>query len=131
MVTGSFDDWTPSKKERTEEVNPIVPSMQYALSSNPSRNDKGVTKYFKSLGYDISWDFNRRDREEWYEILLDDKLVAQIDTGVPLADIYMDFCEFAKGKRMGVSKSDYKVCGNGPAFEAMLKKVAANPPKND
>lgn len=85
----------------------------------PSKKSE-FEEYFISLGYKVSYDWNRAG-EKWWE-LYDNGLVAQIDMGVPLKDILMDLCQIHLGKP-GVSKSDYKVCGNGPKFDEMLKRV--------
>ena len=81
-----------------------------------------VKDYFEKLGYQITWDFKTTTRETWWEIIKGEKLVAQIDMGVPLCDIIEDFCQFYLGKS-GTSKSNYKVNGYGPVFDEMLEKV--------
>ncbi len=80
-----------------------------------------VKNYFEKLGYWVTWDFNARSREQWWELYADE-LVAQIDMGVPLIDILEDLCQFHLGKD-GTSKSDYKINGHGPKFDELLRKV--------
>lgn len=58
---------------------------------NPLDNnqDCDVAKYFKNLGYDYSWDF---DKElHWHELYKDGKLIMQVEM-VPLKDIIRDMC---------------------------------------
>ena len=98
----------------SKSITPYVPS--------PPPKDEGVQEYFEYLGYEVTWDSSRRSGECWYELMEDGHLVAQVDQGVPLDDIIMDLCQFHLGKH-GVSKSDFKVCGNGPRFDAFLKRV--------
>lgn len=81
-----------------------------------------VKDYFVKLGYNVTWDFSTRSGEQWREIMKDRKLIAQIDMDVPLTDIIMDLEQFYLGKP-GISKSDYKVNGQGEEFDEMLKKV--------
>lgn len=100
----------------------ITPDSPYYTKSSPPSKDEGVQEYFEWLGYRVSWDFNQRRGEQWYELYEDNHLVAQIDRGVPLEDIIMDMCQWHQGKS-GISKSDFKVCGNGPRFDEMLKRV--------
>ena len=95
------------------------------LPPTPAK-DEGVQEYFEYLGYTVGWDSSRRTGECWYEIMEDGYLVAQIDRDIPLDDIIMDLCQFHLGKS-GVSKSDFKVCGNGPRFDAFLKRVYEHP----
>jgi hypothetical protein len=100
----------------------IPPMMAEALKEK----DGEVKQYFEKLGYRVSWDMNTRAHEKWWEIFdkKTDELIIQIDMGVPLADIIEDICCFAKGKKEGTSKSDYKFSGEpGPRMNAFYKKV--------
>jgi hypothetical protein len=56
---------------------------------NPLDNNKDCefAKYFKNLGYDYSWDFDRQYR--WHELYKDRKLVLQVEM-VPLEKIIRD-----------------------------------------
>ncbi len=90
------------------------------------REDTKVTTYFETLGYEVTWDYNRRAGEEWHEICDKDGTVAQIDTGVPLADIVEDLTRMAAGKK-GTSKSDYQInAEEGPRFKKLCRAVAKN-----
>jgi len=46
-----------------------------------------VTKFFEELGYSTSWDFDKKSREQWYEIYKNDRLVLQISKTVPSIDV--------------------------------------------
>jgi hypothetical protein len=84
-----------------------------------------ITEYFEKMGYKVTWDFNSRSGEKWWEIY-DDELVTQIDVGIPLNYVLEDLCEFHLGKDKGIDrpdKPDYKICGSGPDFDMMLKRV--------
>lgn len=84
-----------------------------------------VKDYFEKLGYKVSWDFNTRSGERWWEIY-DDELVAQIDMGVSLPYILEDLCQFHLGHDKGIDrpdKPDYKVNGGGSKFDEMLRKI--------
>jgi hypothetical protein len=101
---------------------------------NPLQEVKdNVTEYFSGLGYQVTWDFSRRTGEEWYEIMEDDELVAQIDKGVPLADIIEDLLCLHRGLKKGTSKSDYKIStgdeDDQSAFKRLLEKVYASTQK--
>lgn len=55
-----------------------------------------VATYFRSLGFDVTWDFQRRTGLHWYEICEDGKLLVQIDYGAPLADLKEDLPKLAR-----------------------------------
>ena len=81
------------------------------------------TALFESLGYKVSWDFNKGSGTSWYEIMDDRGLVCQIDMGVPLADIVEDLVSLSNGGEM-ISKSDYTISGPaGKRFDKMCEKV--------
>lgn len=54
-----------------------------------------VSEYFESLGYEVSWDFNTRSGERWWEIIdKDGGMIVQIDMGVPLKYVIEDISCF-------------------------------------
>ena len=87
-----------------------------------SDTDKEVVEYFKSLGYEVGWDFSARNGVVWHELYKNGKLVVQIDKGAPLKDIKEDFCCFHLGKP-GTSASDFTVSGSGPLVDELFKIV--------
>jgi hypothetical protein len=85
--------------------------------------DDEVTRFFRSLGYWVTWDFSRESREKWYEIYDGDELVYQADVGVPLADLLEDLECFARGKEQGTSASNYTVSVSAENARAICKRV--------
>jgi hypothetical protein len=90
-----------------------------------SINDE-VSTFFRSLGYEVDWDFKRSTGERWYEIIgSDGYMIAQIDMGVPLTAIIEDLTCWHHGKK-GTSNVDFKVnAPDGEEFDELLAKVAA------
>jgi len=86
--------------------------------------------YFKGLGYNISWDCSRKTGESWWEILdpQTDRLILQIDNGVPLNVIIGDLVEYHTGIKSTVPYGKkYKM--SGPETEAtanLYRKVYEN-----
>ena len=96
------------------------------ISLNPRKTDDEIKTFFTNLGYEVSWDHDRNHFEEWWEILKNNKLVCQIDTGIPLSAIIEDFCCFHCGKSKGTSNYDYKISiGNSDNVETkeLFRKV--------
>lgn len=98
------------------------------MSPFDSVNDE-ITRFFESLGYGTSWDFERKSGARWYEVLKDDVLVAQIDMHAPLADLIEDMSAWHEGKpspdRPG--SADYGVyMPEGEDADELLAKVAAS-----
>jgi hypothetical protein len=87
--------------------------------------DDEFSRFFESLGYQISWDFDRRSR--WYEILDPDtgKLLCQVDIGTPVSDFLEDLEQFVCGKD-GTSSHDY-VCNfvSDDAMNAIYQRVTS------
>ena len=44
--------------------------------------DDEFSRFFRGLGYDVTWDFSRNERDCWYEILDGDRMICQVDFGV-------------------------------------------------
>lgn len=84
-----------------------------------------VTKFFKSLGYTVTWDFSNSTGKEWYEILLNNELICQIDMGVPKDVIIEDFRCWHEGKDSTSSYNYAVMTGppNSPLFLELLEKV--------
>lgn len=113
------------------ECIPPIRSLSSILGISPvsmieaiQEKEGEVKDYFEKLGYDVSWDFNRRDNEKWWEILDEDGLcIVQIDMEIPLSDILEDICQFHLGKE-GTSKSNYKISGpDSDEMKELFKKV--------
>lgn len=87
-----------------------------------NKNDS-LPEFFANLGYEVDFDFSRNNQESWYEILLNGKLVCQIDANAPLSAVIEDLSCWHLGKD-ATSDSNYKV--NAPDsknFDKLLKKV--------
>ena len=102
----------------------LPPTMAEALKEK----DGEVKQYFEKLGYRVSWDFNTRSGERWWEIYDKEEggLIVQIDMGVPLKYVIEDICSFHKGTPCidRPDKPDWKFSGpDGPELTALLKKV--------
>jgi hypothetical protein len=97
----------------------LIKLYEYYNDRSTQEKDGEVRDYFEKLGYDVSWDFNKRSGERWWEISnKNGKLIVQIDMDVPLSDIVEDICQFHQGK-LGTSKSDYEL--SGPESDEMDK----------
>lgn len=72
--------------------------------------------YFKNLGYEYSWDFSKRDRKRWHELLKNGELILQIEM-VPLKEIIKDFCTLEE------TKTDWFVNGPEDKYQEVLEKV--------
>lgn len=84
-----------------------------------------VSKFFKKLGYEVTWDFN--DSGRWWEILTKNNIeFLQIDMGIPLSAIIQDFRCFREGKSEGNSDYNYRVCihpNHKKEFKELLERV--------
>jgi hypothetical protein len=55
--------------------------------------------FFRSLGYEVDWDFSKRTGKKWYEILDGDRMVFQIDEWATVEEFLRDLPAFAAGER--------------------------------
>ena len=97
--------------------------MPHPLSSV---NDD-VTAFFESLGYTVTWDFSRRLNISWYEILEGDKMIAQIDMGIPLEALREDMTAWHEGRKETSGAPGEVVIGtdpNSPNFKDLFRRVA-------
>lgn len=85
--------------------------------------DDEVSRYFRSLGFEITWDFRHENRTRWYEIFVDGELVAQIDFGVPLARLIEDMILWSEDLSV-MDPSDYDICVSEER-EPQFKKILA------
>lgn len=86
---------------------------------------KEITNFFEGLGYKVGWNCNYRIGKTWHEISNDKGLVCQIDMGVPLSNIIIDFQCFHLGVAP-TSNIDYDICVNdkdSPNFKKLLETV--------
>jgi len=88
--------------------------------------DDEFARYFRSLGYVVTWDFNRTER--WYEILDGKRMLCQVDIGVPIAHFLEDMALFAQGIRKGTSASIYTANGEPEDFKAIYERTLRTPP---
>lgn len=88
--------------------------------------DDDIAKYFRKLGYVVTWDYGRGER--WYEILKGCELVCQFDFGVPLVDLYTDLPYMLRGQG-GPSKSSYVLnCQDKSLLTELYRKMKSTPP---
>lgn len=91
--------------------------------------DDPLSRYFRSLGYDVTWDFRAATKEYWYEIYHCDASIAQIDMGIPLRTVHRDLCCWARGEDSPEDGPTYKInAPDGPWWSELLQRVAANEP---
>lgn len=64
------------------------------------------TDFFEPRGFQVTWDFDSRTRESWYEILKDGEIVMQVQSGAPLCDLLEDLRALKAGKET-CSKTNY------------------------
>jgi hypothetical protein len=89
--------------------------------------DDEVSRYFRSLGYTVTWDFNRQRAEKWYELLDGDRIVLQVDFNVPLACILEDILLMADGKP-GTSNRDYTIaCERDADLKEAVRRIRLHP----
>jgi hypothetical protein len=88
----------------------------------PPAKDAGVREFFQTLGYKVECD--RRNWDFWYNLYDENgHCAAQVDQGVPLADIVEDMIAWAE-EREPTSKSDWKCSGEmGPEMKLLFKRV--------
>jgi hypothetical protein len=84
--------------------------------------DDDFARFFRSLGYTVTWDFDRRRTEYWYEILDGEHMVCQVDYGVPLAHFLEDLPALAEDRR-GTSASNYTVSCS-PSEASRMRELA-------
>lgn len=94
--------------------------------------DDEVSRYFRALGFRVTWDFHFRSGNRWYEILVEDERVAQIDFGVPLARLIKDMIHWAKDMST-MDPPDYDICVSEqmkPKFQKILDAVVEKEKSN-
>ena len=69
-----------------------------------------VAAYFRSIGFEVTWDFYKHTGLRWYEIYDGDVQLIQIDFGAPLADLKTDLPMLARGEKSTCS-SNWEVRG--------------------
>jgi hypothetical protein len=89
--------------------------------------DDEFARYFRARGLVVTWDFNRRQTERWYEILKNGKLLMQVDMGTPLAAFLEDLPHFARGEDQGTSAGpEYKVNGTPETAAELLAIIESS-----
>jgi hypothetical protein len=77
-------------------------------------------QYFEKIGFTITWDCKGYQR--WHEIMDGEKLLCQVDFGVPLADFLEDLPHFANGEP-GTSATEYTASGTRKTLKAIYQRV--------
>jgi hypothetical protein len=99
--------------------------LQELMGIDAQLDNDEVSRYFRSMGYSVTWDFSGRLNRKWYEVMDGQNLVCQIDFGVPLADILEDLPLLAEGK-LGTSKSDYVISSeDDEALKTLGQRILA------
>jgi hypothetical protein len=83
-------------------------STSRAPSPCQSDVDGELVRFFRGLGYTVTWDFDKQHTEYWHELYDGEGLVCQVDFGVPLAHFLEDLPLLAEG-RHGTSATAYTV----------------------
>ena len=99
-----------------------------SLAFLTSKVDDDFARYFRQLGFDVTWDFSQRTGERWYEIYDGDRLLCQAIPigGVPVDDFLEDITCFVAGRTNGTSKSDWSCrCDDNNKLKLILDRVAA------
>ncbi len=86
------------------------------------RVDDEISNYFRSIGFQVTWDFNRTARKEWYEIMDDGVTILQIDFTATLDSIKEDFPLLAQGLP-GTSNVDWEVRGTDEAIQHVVARM--------
>jgi hypothetical protein len=88
---------------------------------NIENNNQEVIEYFKSLGYENSWD--TWGGVKYHEFSnAEGKKVMQVDYDIPLRAIKQDLIKERDGIGEG-SEYDYIINGGGPEFDELLGKI--------
>ena len=95
--------------------------VEQALSTGV---DDDVVRYVRALWFEVTWDMSMRRRQRWYEIYDGDRLLCQIDMGIPLANILEDLPHMAEG-RVGTSAGpDYEVtCDEDAKLKLICRRI--------
>lgn len=97
--------------------------MNSSLYEPTPSDSQGVKSFFESLGYEVTWDYNRRDA--WWEIMDASGMICQIDTYVPLSAIKADMACFYAGKEEGTSTVEWECRGpQNERLEELFRKVS-------
>lgn len=101
---------------------------QYLVESNLIMIENDTVKFFTSLGYYVSWDFDKETCVRWYDIYDKDRiLICRLPWEVPLEAILEDFrCFYFK--KLPTSFYNYKIYLGRPnesksRFNFMLEKI--------
>jgi hypothetical protein len=102
------------------------------LAAVCAKVDDGFARFFREHGFEVDWDFSKRDGAHWYEINLNGKMLCQVDMHTPLAEFLADLPVFAAGDQntRGIGSTAYKCYGphaNIVALYAHLKAAGVWP----
>ena len=80
------------------------PSYPTVLAQGDAMNqNSSLTAYFKSMGWDSTWDFDSHGR--WLEVMHDGHIVIQVEEDTPLDDMIQTIKDLAK--ECGAKKIDF------------------------
>lgn len=82
-----------------------------------------VPDYFRSIGFEVDWDFNQ-DGLHWYEVIDGKTLLLQIDYGAPLADLMSDLPRLARGEASSCASS-WEVRGPIEGLRRVVDRMSA------
>jgi hypothetical protein len=92
--------------------------------------DDEFARYFRGLGFTVTWDFSKKTGERWYEILDEDNaLVAQVDFGTPLEEFLTDVPHFLAGQAeapfetaRGIGPTNYTCNATNSGLREILRR---------
>jgi hypothetical protein len=98
------------------------------LAGVAAQVDDEFARFFRGLGFQVDWDFSRRDGARWYEILDDGKLLCQVDMHAPLAEFLGDLPHFAAGGQdaRGIGPTHYECRGPHANVVVLYERVKAS-----
>jgi len=84
-----------------------------------------VAKYFRLIGFEVTWDFDKRTGLRWYEIYDGDEQLVQIDFGVPLAELLTELPRLAAMEEDDPARRDPKATWEVRGSLEDLRRVVA------
>jgi hypothetical protein len=98
-------------------------SAPTTLAEVTAQVDDEFARFFRALGFQVDWDFSKRDGLRWYEIIDDGKLLCQVDMHVSLSEFLADLPHFAAGGQRGVGPTNYECRGAHANIIVLYERV--------
>lgn len=102
-------------------------SVPATLAAVCAKVDDGFAQFFREHGFEVDWDFSKRDGARWYEISIDGKMLCQVDMHTPLVEFLADLPVFAAGDQStrGIGKTDYECRGPHANIVVLYERLKA------